>query len=750
MASDPHQDVKTHRHAVMLRETLQNGILRQGWGAAAWLSLLLSACLPQVLPLEVTPAPIPEFLGPELDPTELLETQLLLPEGQQECGQDTLDPSEPLGAWLWDANVTTTTNTRWMMAWKDASTDQAILYGMPDAAQGLDDPAEDEALNFPLPTPAWTLCELPGNNHLRVKHVSWGEKGQDSLFVMGFTRIGDDGHTPEGWLVLLPSGSSECWPSEGMSRTLTEQVKQCDGTMLKVELATQTSGFWDLVPAGRWDKQPWLVIAALTDSSKGVRALADVPHASLLDAPHRTASTESLHLLSLSVKKALTLSSETALSCVDVEGEDAGECLNLHADERNPTMTIHPHVGVLQDEQGMAGLFVTDPYASSTQGFILYAETLLDSETQLYNRNDILLRLEVGSGQNLTSSAEVAADPSSPDTFWLAVHWEAKKPEPARKLSWFKWVRDNNQTVTYEVDDLAQVSEDSSTSLLELDSAFFTVQLPPLVTGEAGSPTEPLGADIPPETPAGLTAQLFLGVRTAYEPDETEQAIEQLTLYRLSDPADATEPYLIWKKSTSTTSPSSEGSAYAERVEVLPLALGCTQDAAEGIPQVLLLKEDSQLMRLCAPERLLDVDLDGYVRLAQGLELGSGERLFPGDCADQNAAQSPEKSEICSSALDEDCDGEGTRGADQDGDGLDLCLDCDDTDPTRTFYQVGLAETLPVRTCAEAPGCSVLPRESRPAPQAPSRLDVGPFIWALCIFLAHRCIFSKNTRLLRS
>ncbi|MFM7200217.1 MAG: hypothetical protein ACKO6N_05450 [Myxococcota bacterium] len=731
--------------------------MHPGWGAAAWLSLLLSACLPQVLPLELTPTPTPEFLGPTLDPTELLETHSLLPqvkqEGEQACGKLTLDPAEPLGAWMWDTSVTPTTNTRWMMAWKDASTGQAILYGMPDTMERLDDPAGDEGLEFPLPTPAWTLCELPGDNHLRVKQVRWGETEQDSLFVMGFTRIGDDGHTPEGWLVLLPSGSSACWPSEGMNRTLTEQVKQCGGTMLKVELATQTSTFWDLVPAGSWDKQPWLVITALTDSSKGVRALADVPHASLLDAPRRTAATESLDLLSLSVEKALTLSSETALSCVDVEGDDAGACLNLHADERNLTMTIHPHVGVLQDEQGMAGLFVTDPYADSTQGFILAAPGPLGSEKPLDQRDDVLLRLEVESDQNLTSAAEVAADPSSLDTFWLAVHWEDKKPELVRKLSWFKWTRDSTTNVTYvtyKVDELAQVSEDSSTSLLEVDSAFFTVQLPPLVTGEVGSPTEPSDAASTPETPAFPTAQLFLGVRTAYEPNESGPTIEQLTLYRLSAPADATEPYLIWKKSTSISSPSSEGSAYAERVQVLPLSLGCAPDGAEGISQVLLLKDGSQLMRLCAPERLLDVDLDGYVRLAQGLELGSGERLFPGDCADQNAAQSPEKAEICSSALDEDCDGEGTRGADQDGDGLDLCLDCDDTDPTRTFYQVGLAETLPVRTCAEAPGCSVLPRESRPAPQAPSRLALGPFIWALCIFLAHRRIFLKNTRLLRS
>ena len=52
------------------------------------------------------------------------------------------------------------------------------------------------------------------------------------------------------------------------------------------------------------------------------------------------------------------------------------------------------------------------------------------------------------------------------------------------------------------------------------------------------------------------------------------------------------------------------------------------------------------------------------------------------DCDDTNAAVGPTATEICSDAIDNDCDGVALEGLDVDADGETDCTDCDDTDAT--------------------------------------------------------------------
>ncbi len=69
-----------------------------------------------------------------------------------------------------------------------------------------------------------------------------------------------------------------------------------------------------------------------------------------------------------------------------------------------------------------------------------------------------------------------------------------------------------------------------------------------------------------------------------------------------------------------------------------------------------------------------DHDGDGYDSEASGGD----------DCNDNNAWVNPGAPESCDVAhLDNDCDGETDLTEDGDGDGLTVCDDCDDTDPTR-------------------------------------------------------------------
>lgn len=80
----------------------------------------------------------------------------------------------------------------------------------------------------------------------------------------------------------------------------------------------------------------------------------------------------------------------------------------------------------------------------------------------------------------------------------------------------------------------------------------------------------------------------------------------------------------------------------------------------------------------------IDADGDGYGTTAsviEACEAPGGYVATADDCDDADAARSPGVLETCNDGIDQDCDGADVTNCDPDGDGYDVSVDCDETNP---------------------------------------------------------------------